>query len=116
MPITVKEYLKFLSEAEDWEHRRENPESLKDLEQLQPEKLWMVEVSVPEIFSTNKRKLGEILLDAENPLSEHLDGASFVMARFPESYVFFDKILKSDEPSFLITPSCFRSHVPLLTR
>lgn len=116
VPITVTQYLKFLREAEDWEHRKENAQSLKDLTGLKADKLWMVEVSVPEVFSTNKRKLGEIFLDAEKPLSEQVDGTSFVMARFPESYVFFDKITASGQPSFLTSPSDFKSHLPLLTR
>jgi len=116
VPITAQDYLDFLGNAEDWENNRENENSLKDLQELKPEKLWMIEVSIPEVFSTNKRKLGEILLDAENPLSEMIDGASFVMARFPECYVFFDKVKKSGSSSFLTSPSSFKSHLPLLTR
>lgn len=116
VPITVKGYLDYLGNAEDWEHVTENPQSIEDLSALKPEKLWMVEVSVPEVFSTNKRKLGEILLDAENPLSNQVDGTSFVLARFPECYVFFDSISDSGQPSFLTSPSNFKSHLPLLTR
>jgi hypothetical protein len=116
VPITVKQYLEFLRSAEDWEHEKENIQSLEDLTALKPDKLWMVEVSVPEVFSTNKRKLGEILLDAENPLSDQVDGTSFVLARFPECYVFFDSISLTGQPSFLTSPSNFKSHLPLLTR
>lgn len=112
-----KSYLRALGKASDWEGNQERAESLDHLQQLSPDRFWMVEVSVPEVFSTNKRKLGEILLDAENPLSDRIDFTSFVLARFPESYIFFDKLdASTGEPRFLLTPSDLKSHVPLLTR
>ena len=76
--------------------------------------MWMVEVTVPEIFSTNKRKLGEILLDAGNELKPDIDGESFILARFPESYVFFDEMSADGNPSFLTVRSDLGSHIPLL--
>ena len=73
----------------------------------------MVEVSVPEVFPTNKRKLGEILLDATNNLSDKVDGASFVLARVPGSFVFFDSIDGDGEPKFTFSPSSLLSHTRL---
>ena len=116
VPITLAAYVKALGNAEDWEGMKEDPTSITDLTNINADKLWMIEVSVPEVFSTNKRKLGEILLDAEHALSDKIDGASFVLARFPENYVFFSKVTPSGTPTFLTTPSKFRSHLPLLRR
>ncbi len=114
--ITKAEYLKNLATQEDWDGNRENPETVKELEAQGPDHLWMIEVSIPEVFSTNKRKLGEILLDAQNPIDPQLNGQSFVLARFPERYVFFDKLDASGKPTFMTAPSNLKSHLPLLCR
>jgi hypothetical protein len=49
---------------------------------------------------------------------QHLTADRFWMVEVsvPEGYVFFDKLDPSGQPSFLITPSDFKSHLPLLTR
>jgi hypothetical protein len=70
----------------------------------------LVEVTVPEIFSTNKRKLGEILLDAGQERKPEINGESFILARFPESYVFFDGMSEDGNPSFLTVNSALKSH------
>jgi hypothetical protein len=75
----------------------------------------MVEVSVPEVFPTNKRKLGEILLDASRDLSPETDGASFVLARLPGYFVFFDSLDANAEPVFSFTPNQLRSHTRLFS-
>ena len=115
MPVSKAEYLASLAKSEDWENRKENRKSLADLEDLPVDTFWMVEVSVPEVFPTNKRKLGELLIDGTEPLASKIDGTSFVLARFPEAYVFFEKPTENGLPVFLTTPSGFKSHLPLMT-
>lgn len=116
VPVTAEAYLTHLTQAKDWEFARENVSVLKLLNQeLKARHLWMVEVSVPEIFATNKRKLGEILIDATQKLSPEISGSSFVMARFPELFVFFDSLDRKGAPVFSPAPSAFKSHLPLLS-
>jgi hypothetical protein len=114
VPITKEDYLRELSEHMDWEERKESKDTINDLENdLTVDRFWMVEVSVPEVFPTNKRKLGEILLDATTGLSNQVDGASFVLARVPGSFVFFDSLDANDEPKFTFSPSSLLSHTRL---
>ena len=94
--------------------RKENEETIVEFEaSVSGDKFWMVEVSVPEVFPTNKNKLGEILLNASEALSPETDGSSFVLARFPGSFVFFDSLDEQGDPTFALSPSNLRSHIPL---
>lgn len=114
VPITKAQYLEHLRIIDDWEFRKESESTINAFEtSVSVGEFWMVEVSVPEVFPTNKRKLGEILLDASKPLSPETDGASFVLARFPGSFVFFEKLDAAGDPTFALSPSDIRSHVPL---
>ena len=116
VPITKKGYLEHLRAIEDWEYRKESGSTIDEFDtSVSSEKFWMVEVSVPEVFPTNKRKLGEILLDASMPISLETDGSSFVLARFPGAYVFFDSLDAQGDPTFALSPSDLRSHVPLFS-
>jgi hypothetical protein len=115
VPISKTDYLKNLGEIDDWDGRKESEETIKLLGTVVAERFWMVEVSIPDVFSTNKRKLGEILLDAEFLISTALDGANFVMARFPGCFVFFESLDESNVPTFSTTPSNLLSHIPLFS-
>jgi len=106
-------YISSLKEARDWSGAGELDEVVESLARQLPPLMWMVEVTVPEIFSTNKRKLGEILLDAGKELKPEIDGESFLLARFPESYVFFDQMSGDGNPSFLTVQSALKSHTAL---
>ena len=115
VPVTREEYLQRLEEDTDWQSQREDAKVLSDLQQADfPSRMWMVEVSVPEVFSTNKRKIGEILLDGERAyFTDEADGSGFVVARFPGCYVFFDTLNDDGIPLFRTVPSGFGSHLPL---
>jgi hypothetical protein len=114
VPITKVNYLEHLRRLEDWEFRTEDQKTIKAFENsVSGDKYWMVEVSVPEVFPTNKRKLGEILLEASAPLSVQTDGSGFVLARFPGAFVFFDQLDANGDPTFALSPSNLYSHVPL---
>lgn len=111
--VTREAYIESLKVAKDWDGIHESESTIKSLSGRLPELMWMVEVTVPEIFSTNKRKLGEILLDAGQELKPEINGESFILARFPESYVFFDQITEDGNPSFLTAQSALKSHTTL---
>lgn len=110
--ITWTDYLQELGRRKDWEGNTESPDLIAELRTKgAPEQLWMVEVSVPEVFPTNKRKLGEILLDASREISPEIDGNSFVLARLPGYLVFFDSLDLKGVPSFTFTPTSLKSHI-----
>jgi hypothetical protein len=114
IPISKDGYLEELRTQSDWEGNSVAEATIEELERrIAPDKFWMVEVSVPEVFPTNKRKLGEILLDATRDLSDATDGSSFVLARLPGNFVFFDSLDGFGVPSFTFTPSSIRSHTAL---
>ena len=50
----------------------------------------MVEVSLPELFSANLRKVGEILIRADTEPSLQRDAGSFLLARLPGCVAFFE--------------------------
>lgn len=111
--VSRDDYIGSLANAKDWENGREKENIVEALSKFLPDYIWMVEVTIPEIFSTNKRKLGEILLNAELPLNPEIDGESFLLARFPECFVFLDSIDDSGEPKFLTAQSGLKSHTCL---
>ena len=85
------EYVAHLRRMRDWQKRREAkvvPDALQD---LLPDRLWMVEVSIPDVFPANRRKLGEVLLDATvRPTLKLVDYETFVLARLPGTYAFYN--------------------------
>ena len=114
VPISKTAYIDHLSHIRDWELHCENSETLDHLGTIEPDRMWMIEVSIPDLFSTNLRKIGEVLLDATRPFSAKVDFTLFVLARFPEIYFFFEKMNSDGTPSFVTVPSDFLSHTKLL--
>lgn len=85
--ITGIQYIEHLRNMRGWKSERIRSVLTDTLDGKLNGQYWMVEISLPELFPANKRKLGEILLDATQPLSDKLDLSTFVLARFPE-YLF----------------------------
>ena len=63
--VTATEYASHLSRVRDWGYKSIRKDFIRELKKLSPEKLWMIEFSIPELFSANLRKLGEVLIRAE---------------------------------------------------
>ncbi len=114
--VTRDEYINHLSETQDWNGNAENPEIPKLLTKLLPEKVWVIEISVPQLFPANERKLGEVVLnpfisfDAKQPINY----SHFLFSRVPELY-FFVKEVVANKPKFITIPSLFKSHTKVLT-
>lgn len=107
-------YVGHLSGERDWERHREGHRIVGVLQHFLPEHLWVVEVSVPELFPANERKLGDIVLDGGIKISsDKKDRSNFVMARLPSVYL-FDLSEPNKKPSFLSFPSRLVSHVPVI--
>ncbi|MCF7674080.1 MAG: hypothetical protein K9M97_01955 [Akkermansiaceae bacterium] len=114
VPVTTEQYLANLKAGRDWDGRREASATIKVCAELLPAgcQLWMVEISVPEVFPTNKRKLGEILLDASRPINLEHD-SNFVLGRLPGSFIFWDSLDNDNSDRFSFVPSRILSHTPL---
>jgi len=116
VPVTRDGYLKHLQDAEDWDQKKEDSTTLTHLQSIKMSQMWMVELSVPDLFATNKRKIGEILLDATVTFTPKADFSAFKLARLPGSFYFFDKLDGNGQPIFGTVKSNFISHTGLLVR
>lgn len=118
LTVSKREYCSYLFKVTDWEYRHEHrmiPNALNKLDYL-PEHLWVIEVSIPELFPMNKRKLGEMVLDATRKASPEPNFETFLFARLPGSYWFVTGMDRKGKPNFDWRPSRIESHTPLLTK
>lgn len=81
--VSRENYVAHLADIRDWEGHALEQEMNENLRARLPARFWLVEASAPELFGTNRRKFGELLLDAENPLPKPLSFAPLVAARLP---------------------------------
>jgi len=109
-PILIKgkDYLEHLKKIRDWDKNKLTFSLPMDDSWW----LWMVELSVPELFSTNRRKIGEVILRAEQKPTRLRDFKNFLFARIPEFFAFYVKG-GAQNPSYIFIPSDLKSHVEL---
>jgi hypothetical protein len=113
--VTPEQYLNHLKEIRDWDSQKENGKLVAALKTLLPKMLWVVEVSIPQLFPANERKLGEIVLDAtrQSKSFESVDFSLFVFVRLPGQYVVMSG-MSGRTPTFITAPSGLKSHVELM--
>lgn len=80
--ITRQEYLEHLNQLEGYDGSRIVPRLTSQLDDL-PDLFWMVEFTLPDLFTGNRTKLGEVLVQAIWPESEKLTGKVILGARLP---------------------------------
>ena len=111
--LTCDQYVAHLRGSADWQDHHEDTQILDKFSGNLPQHLWMVEISIPELFPANYRKLGEILLDACVSLNPYPScDVLWVMARFPGLYLINDN-LSPAEVSFTTLSSALESHTSL---
>ncbi len=107
---TRERYIAHLTNEKDWIGNSEENKLITGLASVLPKTLWVVEISIPQLFPANERKLGEILLNGElSPLSDTTYKSCFVLARLPGYYV---SVLSPNH--FRFTPSGLASHLQTL--
>ena len=114
--MTRDEYVSHLRALRDWDGNNEKSEFCDFLAQEIPHFIWAVEISTPQLFPANERKLGEIVLDATRNLNLGEGGSRndvFMFARLPGSYLFGGDIV-GDIPQFTPVPSKLLSHTELI--
>ena len=75
------EYIKHLSSISGWDDSTISPELIAALKKNLKENLCIVEISLPELFPANRRKLGEIVLNPNSDVNTKEDTAAFRFAR-----------------------------------
>ena len=79
--MSKEDYIEHLRLLKGWDNKTIPAKLITALNDGLPKLLWVAEISLPELFSANKRKLGEIVLDANKPVGSTQDLANFVLAR-----------------------------------
>ena len=110
--IDSRDYADHLSKTEDWEGARIHSRHIRDLKSISAQKLWMVEMSIPELFSANRRKVAEILIKAEVTPGGKRDFKNFLIARLPSYFVLY-KSGGPSNPQYGFVPSGVHSHISL---
>jgi hypothetical protein len=112
IPLDASTYLEHLANQKDWDGNYENKRTIDVFTKLLPNHLWIVELSIPQLFPANKRKLGDIVLNGGKPLQPDIS-SSFSFVRIPGRY-YFQYSRKKGGKDFLMVPSQLTSHVPVL--
>jgi len=112
LALSRDEYVQHLLTLKGWGNEHEADVVADVLTESLPQHLWVIEISLPDLFAANKRKVGEIVLDAEINPSSQLDFTSFLLARLPGKYIFFDR-RHTGKTEFLQVPSGLTTHTPL---
>ncbi len=118
--ITGSGYCRHLEMVSGWDRNKKIPDSIIDtLSPVADDPFWMIEVSLPELFSANRRKVGEVLIRADREPSTDRDAGSLLLARLPGCFAFGDfsnSVVSSPAgvgPSFLYVPVDIDDHVEL---
>jgi hypothetical protein len=73
-----KDYISFLGSVIDSQGNKVSPAEIAALQNSLPDRFWVTEISVPNLYTGNKRKLGDILTPAKGTEQEFLTGAMSV--------------------------------------
>ena len=107
------DYANHLAKIKDWQDNEVDKTNIADAKALGDRIFWLVEISVPDLFSANRRKIGEILLDASCLPTPSNKFRNFELARLSGGfYTLYSKRTKT-ELLFGYTPCTIMSHVEL---
>lgn len=109
--LNRENYIEHLSKLED--HKKQTvSEDILYLVKYLPEKFWMIEFTLPNLYTANKSKLGEATFyidQDENDLNKLL-----ISFRGPESFIIrVDNNKQKDKPFIIINNEKISSHCPL---
>jgi hypothetical protein len=107
--ISREAYIEHLGTAVGHDETSMRPEEIARFEAL-PDRIWMVEFSLPSLFTGNRSKLGEVLLHADPEVVEPPESV-FVGLRVPNLM-----LVKSPAGDMIQTPSSLESHSPVFRR
>ena len=112
--LSGEKYLDHLVKIRGWNDKKSEYINSTTIESLRKELkgvFWIIEVSLQELFPTNRRKLGEIVLKANIPIKKG-DYSNFVFARLPGMFV--SPEVRGELTDVRTTPSGIISHTELI--
>jgi len=118
--VTGSEYCRHMAAVRGWDASKRIPGWVgKALRSVANDPFWIVEVSIPELFSANRRKVGEILIRADIEPSPRRDAGSFLLARLPGCFALLASSDSAAKPTagshaFSYYPVATDDHVELL--
>jgi hypothetical protein len=115
-PILVKggDYVRHLKSIRDWASNSLSQDITAAFEAMsETQYLWMIEISIPELFSANFRKIGEVLIKAESPAPVERSLETFFLARLPGFFAFQAATATVENPSYVFFESGIEGHVQL---
>jgi len=114
--LTSDEYVAHLSSLIGWQGDQESEQVCTFLSENLPKNIWVVEVSTPQLFPANERKVGEIVIDAtKNVMSGDTSLYDvFVFARLPGGYYLGGEVDEDGTPCFTFVESNIISHTDLI--
>jgi len=95
--LTCDQYADHLARLRDW-YDGSIRQSFIEVLRSRAGNRWMVEVSVPELFSANRRKLGEVLVSADIPMGKKPDPREYIIARVPGHFALCANWEANDRP------------------
>jgi len=102
--VSRARYAAHLEQMLDWQFGALTGTDVQRLVRGLPDQFWMCEVSITDLYTTNKRKLGEILYDATQKPDAGDCAKGFLRCRLPTLSVLQD---------FRFSPNGLNGHVPL---
>ncbi len=114
-PILVsgKQYNDHLRRIRDWDGNKIHGIHISALKHILTENYyWLIEMSVPELFSANRRKICEVLLRSDKKPGAKRDFSNFILARFPLHFVLYDQG-GPRRPQYSLVASGTQGHVEL---
>lgn len=113
--VEKEKYLAHMKTIKDWNGNQEAPSYVNIFSKLLPDVLWVVEVSLPQLFPANERKIGDIVMNATcvKDSTKDIDYNLFLFARLPSQYIMLQSA-NQHGPKFVSHPSELISHVELI--
>lgn len=113
--IEKEKYLAHMGTIKDWNGNQEDSSFVNVFSTLLPDMLWVVEVSLPQLFPANERKIGDIVMNATRAKDNEkdIDYNLFLFARLPSQYIML-KSVNQHKPTFVSIASALISHVELI--
>lgn len=118
---TGLQYTNHLKAVKGWNREKTISSWLTEsMSSVADDPFWVVEVSLPELFSANRRKVGEILVRADRQPATGRDFTSFLLARLPGCFVLLQSLESGNtpgeepRPKFCYVPVEIDDHVELI--
>jgi len=102
-------YINHIRNEHDWDGNSEREDAINLFSTGLPESFWVVEISIPQLFPANERKLGDVVIKGQMSLGDIYSHLLYV--RLPGGYYM---LRNTSKPEFKSFPSNFTSHLPVL--